>query len=125
MVSPSWIDAEMLPTSMASGPPPMPKTVASVASIMSTKIIQERMINVASQYLARLMRPSKLNRCHLWSIAASGGPELAGDPEYWSHGPASGSISERLQVDLRLLASRKHKSRIGSPFYILVEKEGL
>src|SRR5258708_25635930 len=55
------IDAEMTTRLMASGPP-MPRIMIRIASNSSTEIMPQRMLSVASQYLAQLMRPSKRNR---------------------------------------------------------------
>src|SRR5580692_194969 len=92
------MDAEMPMMSMATGPVAMPKASQKTVSNSSAASIDHRMTSVASQYLPRLMRPSKRDSNHLVSTAASGRPEMAGGPEYWSHAPALGSIPEHFRA---------------------------
>src|SRR5437660_11354289 len=58
----------------------MPKAALMPASNKSANVIQPRMINVASQYLARLMRPSKRNRNQSQSMCKA--PDVGRCPRF-------------------------------------------
>src|SRR5260370_38406550 len=71
-------DGEMRKMSMGRGCPPIPKAMPMPASSVSANIIQQRIISPASQYLARLIRPSKRNRYQVQSIAQA--PKVGKNP---------------------------------------------
>jgi hypothetical protein len=73
-----WSDAGSTNSNMSSmlklnvpGAAPLMTLVVSVIS-PARNAIQQTMISPASQYLARLMRPSKRNKYQVQSIATSG-----------------------------------------------------